>query len=131
MLVVEDDRDLSEAVVASLEASGHEARAQVVTGKTRLEDVVFAARTWRPDAILLDHLMPIDGTAVLAGFLADPEVRGTPVLLFTGAGNIPVEVRQLVFATIRKPFQMHDLVSLVENAVGLRAREAGVPTRPG
>jgi CheY-like chemotaxis protein len=124
VLVVEDDRALAEAVTASLETHGHEAKAEVVTGKTRLEDVVGIARSWKPDAILLDHTMPLDGTAFLAGFLADPGVRGIPVLLFTGADNIPVEVRRLVFTTVRKPFQMEGLVSLVENAVGLRARNA-------
>lgn len=123
VLVVEDDRALADAVTASLESHGHEARAEVVTTQTRLEDVVKTARTWKPDAILLDHTMPLDGTAFLAGFLADPGVRETPVLLFTGADNIPVEVRRCVFTTVRKPFQMEGLVSLVENAVGLRARQ--------
>ncbi len=124
VLVVEDDRDLAEAVVASLEVHGHVARAEVVTARTRLEEVVAVARSWRPDVILLDHWMPIDGTALLAGFLADPAVRAVPVILFTGADNVPVEVRRCVFATVRKPFQVEGLVSLVENAVGLRERSA-------
>lgn len=122
ILVVEDDQALAEAVTASLESHGHEAKAELVTTKTRLEDVVKTARTWKPDAILLDHTMPLDGTAFLAGFLADPLVREVPVLLFTGADNIPVEVRRCVFTTVRKPFQMEGLVSLVENAVGMRNR---------
>ena len=127
VLVVEDDQNLAEAITASLEVHGHDARAQVVTGATKLEDVVAFARTWKPDAILLDHSMPIDGTAFLAGFLADPDVRNVPVLLFTGADNVPVEVRRLVATTVRKPFQMEGLVSLVENAVGMRARAAVRP----
>ena len=124
VLVVEDDRDLAETVAASLTEKGHDAKAQVITGKTKLEDVVAVARDWKPDAILLDHSMPIDGTTFLAGFLADPSVRGIPVLLFTGATDVPVEVRRLVFTTVRKPFQMDALVSIVENAVGMRARNA-------
>lgn len=127
VLVVEDDRDLAETVAASLTEKGHDAKAQVITGKTKLEDVVAMARDWQPDAILLDHSMPIDGTAFLAGFLADPAVRAIPVLLFTGASDVPVEVRRLVFTTVRKPFQMDALVSLVENAVGMRARSAARP----
>lgn len=127
VMVVEDDRALAEAVASSLESHGHQARVEVVTAKTRLEEVVGTARGWKPDAILLDHTMPLDGTAFLAGFLADPTVRETPILLFTGANDIPMEVRRLVFTTVRKPFQMEGLVSLVENAVGLRARS--VPVR--
>ena len=128
VLVIEDDAALAEALTTSLESKGHEARAEVVTGKTKLEDVVAIARTWKPDAILLDHWMPVDGTTFLAGFLADPAVRSTPVLLFTGADNIPVEVRRLVFTTIRKPFQMDGIVSMVENAVGMRSRAAVTPS---
>ena len=128
VLVVEDDRDLAETVTASLIEKGHEAKAEVVTGKTKLESVVATARTWKPDAILLDHTMPIDGTAFLAGFLADPDVRGIPVVLFTGADNVPMEVRRLVFATVRKPFQLDGLISLVENAVGMRARSGVRPS---
>ena len=122
ILVLEDDLALAEAVVASMEVHGHEARAEVVTFRTKLEDVVARARAWKPDAILLDHQMPIDGTAFLAGFLADPDVRSTPILLFTGSTDVPVEVRKLVSTTVRKPFQMDGLVSMVENAVGMRAR---------
>lgn len=122
ILVLEDDQSLAEAIAASMEVSGHEARAEVVTSKTKLEDVVARAREWKPDAILLDHQMPVDGTAFLAGFLADPEVRDTPILLFTGATDVPVEVKRLVSMTVRKPFQMAGLVSMVENAVGMRQR---------
>jgi len=122
ILVLEDDQALAEAIAASMEVSGHEARAEVVTSKTKLEDVVARAREWKPDAILLDHQMPVDGTAFLAGFLADPEVRDTPILLFTGATDVPVEVKRLVSMTVRKPFQMAGLVSMVENAVGMRQR---------
>lgn len=122
ILVLEDDQALAEAIAASMEVGGHDSRAEVITVKTKLEDVVARAREWKPDAILLDHQMPIDGTAFLAGFLADPEVRNTPILLFTGATDVPVEVRRLVSMTVRKPFQMAGLVSMVENAVGMRQR---------
>jgi CheY-like chemotaxis protein len=122
ILVLEDDQALAEAIAASMEVGGHDARAEVVTSKTKLEDVVARAREWKPDAILLDHQMPVDGTAFLAGFLADPEVRNTPILLFTGATDVPVEVKRLVSMTVRKPFQMAGLVSMVENAVGMRQR---------
>jgi hypothetical protein len=69
--------------------------------------------------------MPIDGTSFLAGFLADSGLRSTPVLLFSGADNIPPEVKRLVFATVRNPFAMDALCTLVENAVGLQSRAAG------
>ena len=124
VLVLEDDQALAEAVAASMEVHGHEARTEVVTSKTKLEDVVARAREWKPDVILLDHQMPIDGTAFLAGFLADPDVRKTPILLFTGATDVPVEVRRLVATTVRKPFQMDGLVSMVENTVGMSTRAA-------
>jgi CheY-like chemotaxis protein len=122
ILIVEDDRELAEVVQASLENRGHIAHAEVVTGQTKLEAVVKEARGFKPDVILLDHTMPIDGTAFLAGFLADVQTRSTPVLLFSGADNIPNEVKRLVFATVRKPFAMDALCSLVENAIGMQSR---------
>ena len=128
ILVLEDDQALAEAIAASMEVGGHDARAEVVTSKTKLEEVVARAREWKPDAILLDHHMPVDGTAFLAGFLADPVVRDTPILLFTGASDVPVEVKRLVSMTVRKPFQMAGLVSMVENAVGMHQRAAAPPS---
>ena len=122
IFIVEDDRELAEVVQASLEDRGHKAHAEVVTGETKLDQVVKKAREFKPDVILLDHTMPIDGTSFLAGFLADSTMRATPVLLFSGADNIPPEVKRLVFATVRKPFAMDALCTLVENAVGLQAR---------
>ena len=36
-------------------------------------------RGWKPDVILLDHTMPIDGTAFLAAFLAEPATRASHI----------------------------------------------------
>ncbi len=124
VFIVEDDRELAEVVHASLEDRGHKAHAEVVTGTTKLDAVVKKAREFKPDVVLLDHTMPIDGTAFLAAFLSDSSLRQIPILLFSGADNIPPEVKRLVFATVRKPFAMDPLCTMVENAVGLQSRAA-------
>lgn len=124
IFIVEDDRELAEVVAASLENRGHQAHAEVIDASSRLETVVERTREFAPDVILLDHTMPIDGTAFLAGFLADARLRAVPVILFSGADRIPAEVKQLVFTAVRKPFAMDALCSLVENAVSMRAHAA-------
>jgi DNA-binding response OmpR family regulator len=47
-------------------------------------DALAALRADRPDALLLDVMMPgMDGFQVLAAIRADPDVAGVPVLIYS------------------------------------------------
>jgi uncharacterized protein (TIGR02266 family) len=50
------------------------------------EEGLFLARRHRPDVILLDLVMPgLDGAEVCRRLRADPELRGTPVVIVTAS----------------------------------------------
>ncbi len=79
ILVVEDDQILSTMLVRSLEAEHFEVHAadDGVQG-------VLEIRTWHPDLVLLDLLMPNkDGLGVLTDIRSDPETMKTHVIVFS------------------------------------------------
>jgi CheY-like chemotaxis protein len=79
LLVIEDDPGAVRLLRAYLEGDGH--RVEVATDG---ETGIAAARSLRPDAIVLDVLLPgIDGWEVLRRLKADPEVRDIPVVVVT------------------------------------------------
>jgi CheY-like chemotaxis protein len=115
MMVVEDDPELREAVVAALTSRGY-AVVEAADGSValRMLDVV------RPDAILLDLLMPVmDGFEFLAARAERPDIASIPVVIASAA---PPE-RDLAASTwsefVAKPY---DIVTLCETLDRLCAR---------
>lgn len=83
VLVVDDTVEVAETVGWMLEEMGHN-YSLVHDGRQALE----AARTFRPDVILLDIGMPVmDGYAVCRELRADPEFKKTPIIAQTGWGQ--------------------------------------------
>jgi signal transduction histidine kinase/CheY-like chemotaxis protein len=79
LLVIEDDPGAVRLLRAYLEGDGH--RVEVATDG---ETGIASARSLRPDAIVLDVLLPgIDGWEVLRRLKADPELRDIPVVVVT------------------------------------------------
>lgn len=80
ILVVEDETDLSDTLVYSLEREGFEARA-VRSGK---EAVVGAQAAPRPDLILLDLMLPdMSGLDVCRTLRADAATKDIPIIMAT------------------------------------------------
>jgi len=84
VLIVEDDTDLNRAYQMILENEGH----KVVTAFNGAE-ALEALKTFNPDLILLDLLMPVmGGLDFLKNF--DPKARKkVKVLIFTNMENSP------------------------------------------
>ena len=80
VLVADDDDAIRELATLSLErVGGHEVRA-VGSGR----ECVETARAWRPDAVLLDVMMPdVDGPTTLRELQADPATGDLPVVFLT------------------------------------------------
>ncbi|MCC6554514.1 MAG: response regulator [Polyangiaceae bacterium] len=77
VLVIDDDPAGLEVLAKHLVSLGH--RAALAAGG---EEGLRLARELRPDAIMLDLLMPgTDGWKVLADLRASPELRGIPVII--------------------------------------------------
>lgn len=116
VLVVDDDPDIRELVVLSLELAGWEP----IEAPDGHQAIALAA-TIDPDAILLDVMMPgMDGPGTLAALRARPETQDIPVVFLTAKTLTPQ--RSLtdydVCGIIEKPFGPSTLPSAVARLVG-------------
>ncbi|MFJ4716552.1 ATP-binding protein [Streptomyces sp. NPDC088785] len=91
LVVVDDDPDFLATLRPALrELARH--HTEVTDSAHALETI----RRVRPDAVLLDLMMPSpDGYALLAALEADPDTRGLPVALLTSAAPDDVEGARL------------------------------------
>jgi CheY-like chemotaxis protein len=118
ILVVDDDDSIREVAQMSLEmVGGHE----VLTAACGA-DGLACARSERPDAILLDVMMPgLDGPATFERLQADPATREIPVILLTAKLQPTDRTRfaQLgVRAVVGKPFDPMTLADEVAEILG-------------
>ncbi|MEK6410764.1 MAG: response regulator [Acidobacteriota bacterium] len=97
VLVVDDDPDALELVVAMIEDSGYETQT-ATTGREALD----AIERHRPDAIILDLMLPeIDGFEVVHRLSLNPDWRTIPVILLTARDLSHEERRALDIGTAR------------------------------
>ena len=113
ILVVEDDPMIGGLIADILEEEGFEP-VVVRDGREALRRVHAA----QPDAITLDLALPgVDGRAVLRRLWQDGTV-GVPVVVVSAATEkLSREERRRVSSTLRKPFDVPELVRAVNHAV--------------
>jgi CheY-like chemotaxis protein len=105
ILVVDDDREVREALKLILEGEGYD----VVSATNGLEALERLDEGCRPCLILLDLLMPlVDGWQFLAERSKTPELAAIPVIVITAADEIRVSRRRT--SILRKPFALEDLL---------------------
>ena len=79
VLIIDDDARAAELLMTYLAAAGYQVR--VAPGG---QEGLSAARTWQPDAILLDVVMPgLDGWDVIRELKHEETLRGIPVFFAT------------------------------------------------
>jgi DNA-binding response OmpR family regulator len=109
VLVVDDDVDIAEAVVAALTLAGYEARS-AGTGAAALA----ACAEQRPDLVLLDQMLPdIDGVEVCRRLRAAPDTSTVPIVFLTARTDEKSRVRGLAAGAddyVVKPFSTAELV---------------------
>jgi len=117
VLVIDDDPDLGRVVRRVLELEGYE----VVLSDDGLRGLAAAQRQ-RPDAIVLDLMMPVmDGYQVLAELRGDPRTRDVPVVVLSAAAL--EETRERVEAAgaaafLTKPFEPDHLSRALSSLIG-------------
>jgi CheY-like chemotaxis protein len=104
ILIIDDESDIREVAQMSLEmVSGW----QVLTAESG-DDGIVKARQERPDAILLDAMMPgMDGAATFQKLQTDPSTKQIPVIMFTAKVQAADRKRYAdlgVRGVIAKPF---------------------------
>jgi CheY-like chemotaxis protein len=117
-LVVDDSSLIREAATLALGAIGGW---DVLTASTGEEGLAQASAE-RPDAVLLDLVMPgLDGVAVAERLMASPETRTIPVVMLTAADGAAdrERLRHLpVAGVIPKPFALESLAGQLAALVG-------------
>jgi len=121
ILLIDDDRDIRTITNLVLLTQGMGNVVEASTGREGIE----AARTYRPNAILLDLRLPdLSGETVLQLLRADPWTRDIPVILFTAFAGDLDSLRALGTTDIVvKPFQPQKLCDVIARA--LRSRSTG------
>ena len=122
--VVEDDENIRELVVYTLNASGYEA-AGYVDG----QDFDTAMMMAEPDLIVLDIMLPgEDGISILKRLKAAAATRGIPVIMLTAKSAEYDKVLGLDAGAddyVAKPFGVMELVSRVRAVLRRMIREKG------
>lgn len=118
VLLVDDDADIRLVAGTALSQLAGWRVSEAATGDQGLR----LARADRPDAVLLDVMMPgQDGPATLAQLRADPALHDLPVVLLTTTAELldPAAIRELGAAGIlSKPFDPFTLHRQVADLLG-------------
>ena len=118
VLVVDDEEDIREVAAASLElTAGWEIR-QAGSGTEGVE----MASSWKPDAVLLDVMMPdMDGPAAFARLQSDDRTTNIPVVFLTAKVQASDRHRYTclgVKGVIAKPFDPLGLAGRMSEILG-------------
>lgn len=113
VLVVEDDRDIRQAVADMLELSGYAVRTARHGG-----EALALLDEWWPGAIVLDILMPeMDGPAFLAALATREGAAAIPVVILSALRDLEERAAPLPgAAVVAKPFDLDDLLRALDRA---------------
>lgn len=125
VLLVEDDEAINEILHYNLTRAGY-AVEQAWNGREALE----AARREKPDAVLLDLMLPeVDGWEVCRQMAETPELKDVPVIIFTARDALEDVARARQFPNLAgyftKPWATADVVRHVEKVVGTPTAAGG------
>ncbi len=127
ILLVEDDLDIQAVIQLSLEMNG----GFTVATCARASQALDLARSFGPDLILLDVMMPdLNGPALLGAMRQDPDLAGIPAVFLTAKSldeDPWLERLPGVLARISKPFDPQELVPALLRIWAGRVRDPGSP----
>ncbi|NVB80823.1 MAG: response regulator [Kofleriaceae bacterium] len=120
ILVVDDEPMVRDTLGQVLADEGY-----VVDVAVDGEDALDCIKAARPDAILLDLMMPgMNGRQFLQALRNDPSYQNVPVLIMTAVHGLEVNLASIgASEVVEKPFDVDDLLNKVALAV-YRARDA-------
>jgi CheY-like chemotaxis protein len=113
ILVVDDSESICTGIASLLNLEGYDTLV-AYDG----EEGVRKARQHRPDAILLDIMMPVlDGWGAIERLRASPETANIPVLALTALRLSPEQLHRGAFdGHLFKPVPVHRLIEEIERA---------------
>lgn len=119
ILIVEDEKSTADAIKVNLEAKGYSTEI-AADGDEAIR--MMAARL--PSLVILDIMMPgISGWEVLDLLPQDEEMAVVPVVILSGRDttrDIATGWRYEIVAYFTKPFDMRELLTVVDRVLSLR-----------
>src|SRR4051794_26897200 len=127
VLVVDDEPMVRETLGQVLADEGYVVDL-AIDGESALDRVAAA----RPDAILLDLMMPgMNGRQFLQALRNQPDYASVPVLIMTAVHGLNVNLATLgASEVVEKPFDVDELLNKVALAVYRSARASGMHDTP-
>jgi DNA-binding response OmpR family regulator len=115
VLIIEDETDIGELIQIVLRDEGYQVR-WCQTGRSGL----MTATSLLPDVIVLDLMLPdLSGQEVLRQLKSNQLTRHIPVIIESAiSSRLTRHERDLVTSVLAKPFEIDDLISVVQHAVG-------------
>ena len=128
-LLVIDDEPANVALLEGILADNGYTRVKSISDSRQAAE---AYRTFKPDLILLDLMMPhLDGFAVLEAVRSDPEEIFLPVVVLTADANEETKLRALAAGAsdfLLKPFDQVEALLRIENLLTMRDLHIQVDT---
>jgi DNA-binding NtrC family response regulator len=117
VLAIDDEPSMTEWLKILLEHAGYEVRTALIGARG---EEIF--RTWKPDAVITDMLLPdVDGLDLLVKFKeVHPEAE---VIVISGHGSIPKAVDAIRAGAsyfLEKPIEADGILALLEKAIERR-----------
>ena len=121
ILIVDDDRDLSDLTRSVLARGGYEV---FISHDSSMG--IDMAKKQKPDLILMDIMLPgINGAEVVKVLKSEPVLRDIPVLFFTALlsdadkyNTEGIQVDGKHYTAIAKPYEIKDLLEKVKKILG-------------
>ncbi len=112
VLVIDDEPEITEIIQTFLSETGYQ-----VLVDNNSEVAVEKARTFKPNVILLDIMMPgVDGYNICQQIKADPDLAAVPIIFLTGKDRGDDMGRSFKAGGdmfIKKPFSCERLLEIV------------------
>ena len=116
VLIADDEQDIKDVMQLFLESQGYE----VETAYDGL-DALDRIKTWQPDVVLLDIMMPVmDGIAVCRKIRSDEATKNVAVIMVSAASKREKEGEAYQAGAdgyILKPFEPGDLSAVIERVL--------------
>lgn len=116
VLLADDNADMRSYVGRLLEGQGYDVR-MAGDGQAALE----SARTWTPDLVLADVMMPkLDGFGLLKAIRGEPNLAGVPVIMLSARAGEEAKVEGLDAGAddyLTKPFSAKELLARVQSNI--------------
>ncbi len=121
ILVIEDDPDVRDTVVVTLECLFPKAKITALESGLHFMEVFQQEKIWIWDLVILDVMLPkMSGVEVCGRIRQIPTSRGVPILAMSGYDTLEMEEKIIKAGAnqyLAKPFEINDLKKVVREMI--------------